>query len=94
MLDGDPATHQEQLEKMRSSINRAETQDEESRANAEYAWADVEEDPQKVEEYERADEDAYDTFSENVDATRPLVNVPPPCSPISQPGSHQPSNQV
>ncbi len=47
MLDGDPATHdQEQLEKMRSSINRVET----SRTDAyvEYTWADVEDDPGMV----------------------------------------------
>jgi hypothetical protein len=60
---------------MRSSINRAETQYEESRINAEYTWADVEDDTQKVEEYEQAKEDAYDAFSENVDATRLLVNL-------------------
>ncbi len=40
MLDGDPATHdQELLEKMRSSINRVETQYEESRTDVEYTWA-------------------------------------------------------
>ncbi len=49
MLDGDPATHdQEQLEKMRSSINRVETQYEESRTDVEYTWADVEDDPGMV----------------------------------------------
>ena len=75
MLDEDPATYNlEQLEKMRASINRSETQDEDSRTDVEYTWVDVEEDPNKVESYEQAEEDAYDTFSENVGSTRTLVN--------------------
>ncbi len=75
MLDGDPATHdQELLEKMRSSINRVETQYEESRTDVEYTWADVEDDPGMVTAYEQAEEDAYDTFTESVASTRTLVN--------------------
>ena len=75
MLDKDPATYDlEQLEKMRASINRSETQYEDSRTDVEYTMVDVEEDPNKVESYEQAEEDAYDTFSENVGSTRTLVN--------------------
>ena len=75
MLDEDPATYDlEQLEKVRSSINLSETQYEDSRTDVEYTWVDVKEDPNKVESYEQAEEDAYDTFSENMGSTRTLVN--------------------
>ena len=75
MLAKDPATHdQEQLEKMKSSISRVEKQYEESRTDVEYTWADVENDAHKVEVYEQAEEEAYDTITESVDSTRILVN--------------------
>ena len=75
MLDDSSATYDlEQLEKTRASINRSETQYDDSRTDVEYTWVDIEEDPQKVESYEQAEEDAYDTFIENVGSTRNLVN--------------------
>ena len=75
MLEEDPAAQDgEQLEKMKTSIDKAETQYKESRASCGICWSDVEEDPQKIEDHEQAEDEAYDTFIEHAGAARKLVN--------------------
>ena len=75
MLEDTPASYDlEQLEKIKTSVNHAETQYEDSRNNAEHTWIDIEEDPQKVEAHEQAEDEAYDSFMDNVALTRTLVS--------------------